>query len=99
MFDGIASRVDYTESRNLSAPSQWPIAMALFTVGFISYGATLVFFAAVFPRLARNTSHSRKQRDKYEAGEIKLEEYEMEESLEKNKISNIATVSNDQLHI
>ena len=73
--------------------------MALFTIGFISYGATLVFFAAVFPRLARNTSHCRKQRDRYEAGEIKLEEYEIEESLEKNRISNISTVSNYQLYM
>ena len=68
--------------------------MALFTIGFISYGATIAFFAAVFPRLARNTSHSRNLRDRYEAGEIKLEDYEMEESLEKNRISNISTVSN-----
>ena len=81
---------------NSSAPSRWPVAMALFTIGFICYGATLVFFAAVFPRLARNTSHCRKLRDRYEAGEIKLEEYEIEESLEKNRISNVSTVSNDQ---
>ena len=72
--------------------------MALFTIGFICYGATLAFFAAVFPRLARNTLHSRKLRDRYEAGEIKLEEYEMEESLEKNRISNISTASNEQLY-
>jgi NADH:ubiquinone oxidoreductase subunit 3 (subunit A) len=72
--------------------------MALFTIGFISYGATLVFFAAVFPHLARNTPYSRKLRDRYEAGEIKLEEYEMEVSLEKNRISNISTASNDQLY-
>ena len=82
-----------TESRNSSAPSRWPVAMALFTIGFICYGATLVFFAAVFPRLARNTSHCRKMRDRYEAGQITLEEYEIEESLEKNRISNISTVS------
>jgi hypothetical protein len=72
--------------------------MALFTLGFVSYGATIAFFAAVFPLLARNTPHSRKLRDRYEAGEIKLEEYEMEESLEKNRISNISTASNDQLY-
>ena len=65
--------------------------MALFTIGFISYGATIAFFAAVFPRLARNTPHSRQFRDRYEKGEIKLDEYEMEESLEKNRISNIST--------
>lgn len=66
--------------------------MALYMIGFISYGATLVFYAAVFPRLARNTAHARALRDKYEAGETSPEEYELEESLEKNRISNISTV-------
>jgi len=66
--------------------------MALFMIGFISYGATLVFFAAAFPRLARNTAHARELREKYEVGGIDLEEYEREESLEKNRISNISTV-------
>jgi hypothetical protein len=72
--------------------------MALFVTGYISYALTVIFFAAVFPRLARNTAHSRKLRDRYEAGEIGREEYELEESLEKNRISNISTVSNDQLY-
>ena len=40
--------------------------MALYMVGFITYGATLVFYAAVFPRLARNTPHARDLREKYE---------------------------------
>lgn len=60
-------------------------------VGFISYGATLVFYAAIFPRLARNTTRARKLRDMLENGEIDYEEYEREESLEKNRISNIST--------
>ena len=67
--------------------------MALYMLGFISYGATLVFYAAIFPRLARNTPHARALREKYENGEISAEEYEKEESLEKNRISNISTVS------
>jgi hypothetical protein len=66
--------------------------MALYMIGFITYGATLVFYSAVFPRLARNTSHARALREKYESGEIEREEYEREESLEKNRISNISTV-------
>ena len=64
--------------------------MFLYMVGFISYGATLVFYAAAFPRLARNTAHARELREKYDAGEIEREEYEREESLEKNRISNIS---------
>ncbi|KAF8165860.1 MFS general substrate transporter [Crassisporium funariophilum] len=78
-------------SMSLTSPSRWPVAMALYMIGFISYGATLVFYAALFPRLARNTAHSRKLRDRYENGEIEREEYEVEESLEKNRISNIST--------
>ena len=66
--------------------------MGLYIVGYISYGATLVFYAAAFPRLARNTPHSRDLREKYENGQISVEEYEKEESLQKNRISNILTV-------
>ena len=74
------------------APSRWGLAMALYMIGFISYGATLVFYAAIFPRLARNTQHSRNLRERYDSGEISAEVYEQEESLEKNRISNISTV-------
>ena len=66
--------------------------MALYMIGFISYGATLVFYAAIFPRLARNTQRSRDLRERYDRGEISAEVYEQEESLEKNRISNISTV-------
>ncbi|KAH7926783.1 MFS general substrate transporter [Leucogyrophana mollusca] len=76
----------------LTSPSRWQLAMGLYIVGFVSYGATLVFYAAAFPRLARNTPHSRQLREKYEKGEIPPEEYEIEESLEKNRISNISTM-------
>ncbi|KAF8204562.1 MFS general substrate transporter [Pholiota molesta] len=76
---------------SLTTPSRWPLAMALYMIGFITYGATLVFYAALFPRLARNTLRSRTLRDQYEAGKITREEYEVEESLEKNRISNIST--------
>lgn len=73
-------------------PDRWGLAMALYVVGFISYGATLVFYAAVFPRLARNTTHARSLRQKLRDGQISREEYEVEESMEKNRISNISTV-------
>ena len=72
--------------------------MALYMIGFITFGATVVFSAAAFPRLARNTSQARKLRAKYEAGEIEREEYEVEESMEKNRISNISMVSNNSCH-
>jgi hypothetical protein len=79
-------------SMALTSPDRWRAAMGVYIVGFITYGATLVFYAALFPRLARNTSHSRALREKYENGEISREDYEVEESMEKNRISNISTV-------
>ncbi|PSR81037.1 hypothetical protein PHLCEN_2v6568 [Hermanssonia centrifuga] len=79
-------------SMSLTSPDRWGAAMGLYMVGFIAYGATLVFYAAVFPRLARNTAHARSLKEKYENGEIPREEYEQEESLEKNRISNISTM-------
>ena len=67
--------------------------MALYIISFVSYGATIVFYSAAFPRLARNTPYSRQLHERYERGEIPVEEYEREQSLEKNRISNISTVS------
>ncbi|KAF7789383.1 hypothetical protein EIP86_000327 [Pleurotus ostreatoroseus] len=78
-------------SMSLTSPDRWGAAMALYMVGFISYGATLVFYAAAFPRLARHTAHARALKEKYENGDISRDEYELEESLEKNRISNIST--------
>src|SRR6266568_2975926 len=67
--------------------------MALFMIGVITYGAANVFYIAIFPRLARNTLRARTLHNKYEAGEITREAYEIERSLEKNRISNISVVS------
>jgi len=71
--------------------------MGLYIVGFVSYGATLVFYAAAFPRLARNTAHIRNLKERHDRGEIPGAVYEQEESMEKNRISNISTVSRQQL--
>ncbi|KAJ5467646.1 Major facilitator superfamily domaingeneral substrate transporter [Penicillium sp. IBT 31633x] len=73
-------------------PSQWPAAMGMYVVAYIAYGATLVFYAAVFPRLARYTPHVRKAREEdLREGKIDQEEYDAIESLERNHISNIST--------
>ncbi|KAK7696121.1 hypothetical protein QCA50_000764 [Cerrena zonata] len=82
-------------SMSLTSPDRWGVAMALYMIGFTTYGATLVFYSAIFPRLARNTPHARQLKEKYTNGEIPLEVYETEESLEKNRICNIATVHNN----
>ena len=65
--------------------------MALYMIGFITYGATLVFYAALFPRLTCNTPHARKLRDMDQAGEVFTEEYEVEESLESNRIESVTS--------
>jgi hypothetical protein len=62
-------------------------------ISFTTYGATLVFYAALFPRIARNTPHARQLKEKYESGEITSTEYEIETSLEKSRISNISNAS------
>ncbi|KAF5858507.1 hypothetical protein ETB97_004303 [Aspergillus alliaceus] len=73
-------------------PSQWPAAMGMYVVAYIAYGATLVFYAAVFPRLARFMPHVRKAREEdLPEGKITLEEYDAIESLERNHISNVST--------
>ncbi|KAJ5594855.1 uncharacterized protein N7459_001063 [Penicillium hispanicum] len=72
-------------------PSQWPAAMGMYVVAYIAYGATLVFYGAVFPRLARYTPHVRKARDELREGKIDQQEYDAIESLERNHISNIST--------
>ncbi|KAF7587057.1 hypothetical protein BBP40_007814 [Aspergillus hancockii] len=57
-----------------------------------AYGATLVFYAAVFPRLARFMPHVRKAREEdLREGKITMEEYDAIESLERNHISNVST--------
>lgn len=66
--------------------------MILSIISFVSYSITLVFYAALFPRLARNTPRVRQLREKYETGEISPEVYDQEESLEKNRITDIFTV-------
>jgi len=75
----------------LTKPSRWGAAMALYVISFVSYGASLVLVSAIFPRLARNTPHARRLREKLENQEISRETYELEESLEKNRISNISS--------
>ncbi|KAE8146558.1 autophagy-related protein Atg22B2 [Aspergillus avenaceus] len=73
-------------------PHQWPAAMGMYVVAYIAYGATLVFYAAVFPRLARFMPHVRKAREEdLREGRITIEEYDAIESLERNHISNVST--------
>jgi hypothetical protein len=74
------------------APSRWGVAMGLYTVGFVSFGVTNAFCAAIFPRLARNTRHVREFKERYEQDQITADEYEQAEVLEKSKISSLSMV-------
>lgn len=74
------------------ASSRWGVAMGVFIISFISYGLTLAFYAAIFPRLARNTRYIRGLRERYKQGEITADEYEQAEALEKSKISSLSLV-------
>jgi hypothetical protein len=66
--------------------------MGLYTVAFVSFGATYAFYMAIFPRLARNTRHIRELKERYELGEITADEYRQAETLEKSKISCFSNV-------
>jgi len=66
--------------------------MALYTISFASRGIIIAFLAALFPQLARNTLHSLELRKRHERGELSVEAYEKEKSIEKSKISSASMV-------
>jgi hypothetical protein len=77
---------------SICSPSDWPTAMGLYIIAYIAYGATLVFYAAVFPQLTRYMAHVRKAREEdLKEGMISRDEYDQIESLERNHISNVST--------
>jgi hypothetical protein len=73
------------------------VAFVLYVISFTSFGAILVFYAAIFPRLARCTPRTLEMHEKLLAGQVSKEEYDTEESMEKNRISNISTVGRRHL--
>ncbi|KAH6684544.1 autophagy-related protein 22-like protein [Halenospora varia] len=73
-------------------PSQWPAGMVFYIIAYIAYGATLVFYAALFPRLSRYMPNVRKAREEdLKEGKISQEEYDRIESMERNHISSVST--------
>ncbi|KAF4635583.1 hypothetical protein G7Y89_g2510 [Cudoniella acicularis] len=93
MFVALGSAADYGNfSRWLLLPSQWPAGMVFYIIAYIAYGATLVFYAALFPRLSRCMPHVRKAREEdLKNGKINQEEYDKIESMERNHISSVST--------
>lgn len=76
----------------ITSPNQWHTAMAMYVISYIAYGTTLVFYAAVFPRLARYMPHVRKAREDLREGKIDQKEYDTIESLERNHIRYVRTI-------
>ena len=68
------------------------MAFVLYVINFTSFGATLVFYMSIFPRLARHTPRTLEMQEKLVMGQVSKEKYDVEESMEKNRISNISTV-------
>lgn len=83
----------------IRSPSQWPAAMTMYVVSYISYGATLVFYAAVFPRLARYMPHVRRARVDLREGRIDQGKYDAIESLERNHIRYAGLAKLNELQI
>ncbi|KAI9631126.1 hypothetical protein KEM48_013262 [Puccinia striiformis f. sp. tritici PST-130] len=76
----------------LTDPSRWKVGMVLYIMGFVTYGATLVFYAAQFPIIASNTPQSRQLTEDLRNNKITETTCELEQSLERSRISNISTV-------
>jgi uncharacterized membrane protein len=74
------------------APSRWGLAMGIYIIGYTCYGLTFAFYAAIFPRLARNTPRIRELKERYDRGEITPDEYQQAETLEKSRISSFSLV-------
>lgn len=83
----------------ITQASQWQAAIGVYLLGYISYGVTLVFYASVFPRLARNTAKTKKAREQLDNGEIAIEDYETVEMLERNRLSTISTAHSNCMSI
>lgn len=82
----------------ITQADQWKSGVAVYLLGYISYGITLVFYASLFPRLARNTAKSKKAREQLDNGEIAIEDYETVEMLERNRLSTISTAHSNCKH-
>ena len=74
----------------LTNPENWHLGVLTYIVGLVAFQTSIAYYYAAFPILARNTATMRKKADKLESGRITREEYEMAESKERNRISNMS---------
>ncbi|RMY60688.1 hypothetical protein D0864_13054, partial [Hortaea werneckii] len=71
-------------------PSDWQTGLGLYIVGLIAYQLCLTYWTAAFPGLARNTSELREKAQQFEAGVISRDDYDKEDSMKRNELSNTA---------
>ena len=62
-------------------------------LGLIAYQLSLTFWTSAFPGLARNTPEMREAAEKYEEGQITRDEYDHEDMMQRNRISNVAFIA------
>lgn len=74
-------------------PDRWEAGVALYMLGLIAYQLSLTFWTSAFPGLARNTPEMREAAEKYEEGQITRDEYDHEDMMQRNRISNVAFIA------
>ncbi|KAI7082249.1 hypothetical protein KC356_g8508 [Hortaea werneckii] len=71
-------------------PADWQTGLGLYIVGLIAYQLCLTYWTAAFPGLARNTRELRDKAQQFEAGVISRDDYDKEDSMKRNELSNTA---------
>ncbi|KAI7539140.1 hypothetical protein KC316_g15734 [Hortaea werneckii] len=71
-------------------PSERQTGLGLYIVGLIAYQLCLTYWTAAFPGLARNTRELREKAQQFEAGVISRDDYDKEDSMKRNELSNTA---------
>jgi MFS-type transporter involved in bile tolerance (Atg22 family) len=77
----------------------WPVGTGMYMVGLIAYQMCFTFWFAAFPGLARNTPEMREKAREYEAGKIDREEYDFEDMMQRNRLSNVAFIMQSAVEI
>ncbi|KAG9186774.1 hypothetical protein G6011_09882 [Alternaria panax] len=72
------------------AQEEWHVGVGLYIVGLIAYQATITFWTAAFPGLARNTKDVRAKARELADGNVTREEYDFVDMMKRNEISNTA---------
>ncbi|KAK5081384.1 hypothetical protein LTR70_000997 [Exophiala xenobiotica] len=72
---------------------KWHAGVGLYMIGLIAYQMCITFWTAAFPGLARNTSEMRHKAEEYENGEIDRDEYDYNDMMQRNRISNVAFIA------